>query len=157
MTAKPGTPTRPLKGDQILPYFVVNNLPRPLPGLLIAAILGATMAVVSAAINSLATTALMGFRRQSSSQPTVLMAKLLTVAFGVVATLLALFVLAKFGSIIKATNVIMAASGRPTAWPVPAWRILAAREQPGGDLGNGVRTGGGPGRVLRKADLPSAG
>jgi len=113
MSASPGTPTRPLKGDQILPYFVVNNLPTPLPGLLIAAILGATMAVVSAAINSLATAALVGFRRQSDSQPTVVAAKLLTVAFGAVATLLALFVLAKFGSIVTATVVILAVMGCP--------------------------------------------
>lgn len=113
MTAGPGTPARPLKGDQILPYFVMNNLPSPLPGLLIAAILGATMAVVSAAINSLATTALMGFRRQTASQPTVLSAKLLTVAFGAVATLLALFVLARLGSIVTATNVILSVMGGP--------------------------------------------
>ena len=111
--AKPGTPARPLKSDQILPYFVVHHLPKPLPGLLIAAILGATMAVVSAAINSLATTALVGLRKQTSSQPTVVMAKMLTVAFGVIATLLALFVLAKLGSIVKAVNVILAALGGP--------------------------------------------
>lgn len=113
MTQKPGSPTRPLKSDQILPYFVLHHLPTPLPGLLIAAILGATMAVVSAAINSLATTALMGFPRQFGSQPTVLMAKMLTVVFGVVATLLALFVLAALGSIIKATAVIGSVAGGP--------------------------------------------
>ncbi len=113
MNARPGTPAHPLKNDQILPYFVVNNLPTPLPGLLIAAILGATMAVVSAAINSLATTALVGLRRQSSPQPTVLAAKLFTVGFGIIATLLALFVLAAFGTIIKATNVIMSVMGGP--------------------------------------------
>jgi len=113
MTQKPGSPTRPLKSDQILPYFVLHHLPTPLPGLLIAAILGATMAVVSAAINSLATTALMGFRRRTDPQPTVLMAKLLTVVFGVVATLLALFVLVRLGSIIKATNVILSVAGGP--------------------------------------------
>lgn len=113
LTQKPGTVSRPLKGDQLLPYFVVHHLPKPLPGLIIAAILGATMAVVSAGINSLATTALMDFRKRSSSPPTVLMAKGLTVVFGVIATVLALFVLARFGSIIKAVNVIMAVLGGP--------------------------------------------
>jgi SSS family transporter len=113
MTQKPGSPTRPLKSDQLLPYFVLHQLPTPLPGLLIAAILGATMAVVSAAINSLATTALMGFRSRSGSQPTVLTAKLLTVVFGVIATMLALFVLGALGSLIKATAVIGAVAGGP--------------------------------------------
>lgn len=113
VSAKPGTPERPLKGDQILPYFVVNNMPAPLPGLMIAAILGATMAVVSAAINSLATTALMAFRNKTGSDPGVLQARLLTLAFGGAATLLALFVLSKFGSIVTATNVIIAVAGGP--------------------------------------------
>lgn len=113
MTAAPGTPTRPLKSDQLLPYFVMHQLPSPLPGLMIAAILGATMAVVSAAINSLATTALMSFGRASDKQPTVLAAKLLTVAFGLAATILALFVLSRLGSIIKATNLILAVVGGP--------------------------------------------
>ena len=113
MTAKPGTISRPLKGDQLLPFFVLHNLPKPLPGLIIAAILGATMAVVSAGINSLATTALMDFRKRSASPPTVLMAKALTVAFGFIATILALFVLARLGSIIKAVNVIMSVLGGP--------------------------------------------
>ncbi len=113
ITQQPGTPTRPLKSDQLLPYFVVHELPKPLPGLLIAAILGATMAVVSAGINSLATTALMDFRKKTSSPPTVLMAKGLTVVFGLIATLLALFVLAKLGTIVKAVNIVMAVLGGP--------------------------------------------
>jgi SSS family transporter len=113
MAQAPGSANRPLKNDQLLPYFVVHTLPKPLPGLLIAAILGATMAVVSAGINSLATTALMDFRKRSSSPPTVLMAKTLTVVFGFAATMLALFVLAKLGPIVKAVNVVMAVLGAP--------------------------------------------
>ena len=34
--------------DRLMPFFVVRQLPSPLPGLLIAAVFGATMAVVSA-------------------------------------------------------------------------------------------------------------
>jgi sodium-coupled monocarboxylate transporter 8/12 len=81
--------------DQLLPYFVVHQLPSPLPGLLIAAIFGATMAVASAGINALATTTLVDFRLQlpdadNSGRSQVLLARLLTIGFGFVVTLLAL-------------------------------------------------------------------
>jgi sodium-coupled monocarboxylate transporter 8/12 len=93
--AVPGRQPELAAKDQILPYFVVNHLPSPLPGLLIAAIFGATMAVASAGINSLATTALMDFRRypqaaDASERRQVRSARLLTLLFGVVVTLLAL-------------------------------------------------------------------
>ena len=55
---------RPLSGGQqnrILPFFVVRQLPSPLPGILIAAVFGATIATVSAGINALATAALIDF------------------------------------------------------------------------------------------------
>ena len=41
------------KADQILPYFVINELPAGLPGLFIAAIYAASMSTISAGINSL--------------------------------------------------------------------------------------------------------
>lgn len=83
------------KPDQILPYFVVHELPSPLPGLLIAAIFGATMAVASAGINALATTVLVDFRRAvheegESDRRQVRLARMLTVGFGVLVTLLGL-------------------------------------------------------------------
>jgi sodium-coupled monocarboxylate transporter 8/12 len=88
------TPTL-AKADQLLPYFVVHQLPSPLPGLLIAAIFGATMAVASAGINSLATTTLVDFRLQmpeadNSGRGQVLLARGLTVLYGIIITLLAL-------------------------------------------------------------------
>jgi sodium-coupled monocarboxylate transporter 8/12 len=85
-------PKAPL--DQLLPFFVVHQLPSPLPGLLIAAVFGATMAVASAGINSLATTVLMDFwktKQQAGNQGRqVLLARGLTIFFGVLITLLAL-------------------------------------------------------------------
>jgi len=81
------------KADQLLPYFVVHQLPSPLPGLLIAAIFGATMAVASAGINSLATTTLIDFRLHKSGgsgRREVLLARGLTVLYGIVITALAL-------------------------------------------------------------------
>lgn len=82
------------KTDQVLPYFVVHQLPAPLPGLLIAAIFGATMAVASAGINALATTVLYFGKRPRAAHETgrsgVRLARVLTACFGVLITLLAL-------------------------------------------------------------------
>ena len=49
------------RGDQIFPVFVVTQLPRGLAGLLIAAIIAAGMANLSAAFNSLASSSVMDF------------------------------------------------------------------------------------------------
>src|SRR5262249_19261989 len=88
-----GETARPLGGSQqnrILPFFVVRQLPSPLPGILIAAVFGATMAVVSAGINALATAALMDFgpggSAPSSEAGQFRLARILTVLFGVFAT-----------------------------------------------------------------------
>jgi len=83
------------RADQILPFFVVHQLPSPLPGLLIAAIFGATMAVASAGINALATTVLVDFARVvdapgQSEGRRVRLARALTVCFGALITVLAL-------------------------------------------------------------------
>lgn len=107
-----------LANDRLLPHFVVHHLPTPLPGLLIAAILGATMAVVSAGINSLATAALLDFRRSGQSDESqrqqLIVARLLTLFFGALATLLALFVLVRLGkTLVEMTNTIMGLFGGP--------------------------------------------
>jgi sodium-coupled monocarboxylate transporter 8/12 len=106
-----------LPNDRLLPNFVVQNLPSPLPGLLIAAVFGATMAVVSAGINSLATAALMDFQpRQSGTPPSertqFLVARGLTIGFGILATGLALLV-AQLGTLVEATLTIMGLFGGP--------------------------------------------
>lgn len=141
----------PIKNDQLLPSFVVNHLPSPLPGLLIAAIFGATMAVVSAGVNALATAAMMDFRRappsftdlqlrEEQNHPTadsdgekadvqesagagvsshasdmrrLNRARLLTVGFGVGPTLLALFVIPYFGTLVESIIKIFGLFGGP--------------------------------------------
>jgi sodium-coupled monocarboxylate transporter 8/12 len=108
---------KPLKNDQLLPYFVVHQLPAPLPGLLIAAVFGATMAVVSAGINALATAALMDFRglghrKEESERRQFFRARVLTVFFGLLATVLAL-VVGQLGTLLEATNTIMGLFGGP--------------------------------------------
>ena len=57
------------KSDQILPYFVVTELPAGLPGLLIAAIYSGTMSATSSGINALTTATLVDFRQRLSHKP----------------------------------------------------------------------------------------
>ncbi len=105
--------------DQILPYFVVNELPTPLPGVLIAAIFGATMAVASAGINALATTVLVDFggaREASGSSEgrRVVLARALTVGFGVLVTLLALGLGRTGASLVNSIFIIQGLFGGPS-------------------------------------------
>src|SRR5947199_513763 len=53
----------PAQKDRIYPEFVWNHLPAGLAGLIIAAILAAAMANLSAALNSLASTTVVDFYR----------------------------------------------------------------------------------------------
>jgi sodium-coupled monocarboxylate transporter 8/12 len=108
-----------IANDRLLPYFVLHELPSPLPGLLIAGIFGATMALVSAAINSLATAALMDFRRtllgdsKASDARSLVWARSLTVGFGVLGTVLALFVMEHLGTLVQAVNTGFGLFGGP--------------------------------------------
>jgi SSS family transporter len=106
--------TAPLVDNRLLPYFVMHELPTPLPGLLIAAIVGATMAVISAGINALATTALIDFcsNERVDDSKRVLSARILTFTFGGLATLVALQV-GRLGPMVEATNKIMGLFGGP--------------------------------------------
>jgi SSS family transporter len=55
-------PAQPFsRPDQIFPQFVVNRLPTGLAGLVVAAILGAAMANLSASLNSLASSSIVDF------------------------------------------------------------------------------------------------
>ena len=57
--------TAPAQRDRIYPEFVWHNLPPGLAGLIIAAILAAAMANLSAALNSLASTTVVDFYRDA--------------------------------------------------------------------------------------------
>lgn len=58
----------PAQTDRIYPEFIWNNLPHGLAGLLIAAILAAAMANLSAALNSLSSTTVVDFARARNPQ-----------------------------------------------------------------------------------------
>lgn len=103
--------------DRILPYFVVNELPHGLPGLLIAAIFAATMSTVSAGINALSTASIMDFyRRHINPHPDperlLRISKGLTLIYGLTATAVA-FLMPLLGTLVEATNKIMGMLGGP--------------------------------------------
>jgi len=106
--------------DRLLPNFVSRQLGSPLPGLMVAAILAATMSTVSSGINSLTTATLMDFLYARSKQSgnanvehsRVRIARIWTVAYGVIVTLLAL-VVSQLGSFIEASAKISGFFGGP--------------------------------------------
>lgn len=117
------TPFLP-KPDALLPRFVLDTLPAPLPGLLIAAIFSASMSVVSAGINSLTGVVLVDFvgekfagPSEGSSEKTharnqVGRARLITVGFGLLVTVLACFV-AALGTLVEAPSKVFGLLGGP--------------------------------------------
>jgi len=78
--------TAPAQKDRLYPEFVWNNLPPGMAGLIIAAILAAAMANLSAALNSLASTTVVDFYRARAKSVTdraaLKIARLATVAWG---------------------------------------------------------------------------
>src|ERR1035441_3733090 len=78
--------TAPAQKDRLYPEFVWNSLPPGLAGLIMAAILAAAMANLSAALNSLASTTVVDFYRARARSVTdkaaLKIARLATVAWG---------------------------------------------------------------------------
>ena len=107
------------KMDQILPYFVANELPMGIPGLLIAAIYGATMAAVSSGINSLTSATMVDFYGRlwkgaefATEKSKMKLARWLTVMYGVLVILIA-FQSHKLGTLVEATNKAIGLVGGP--------------------------------------------
>ena len=105
------------KADQILPYFVVNELPRGLPGLLIAGIFAATMSTISSGINSLTTVTLVDFYKrlwkpQVGEVEQLRLARWLTLGYGLLIVALA-FAAGRFGSLIEAPVKLFGLIGGP--------------------------------------------
>lgn len=84
------------KSDGIFLLFAAQNLPAGLKGLIVAAVLAATMSTLSSAINSTANVGVDDFfrrfsRRNPAERTCVLLGKGLTLVFGVVGTALAVW------------------------------------------------------------------
>lgn len=105
-----------VKEDQILPYFVVTELPSGLPGLLIAAIYAASMSTISAGLNSLASATVVDFQQRLSGgvgSKTVANARWITVMYGVLVMLLAFGVSGMPGNLVESVNTIIGLIGGP--------------------------------------------
>jgi sodium-coupled monocarboxylate transporter 8/12 len=107
------------KADQILPYFVVHELPRGLPGLLIAAIFAASMSTVSAGVNSLTSATICDFY-QTLAPPASLperrllrLARGCTLLYGALVTALAFAVSVMRGNLVESVNGVIALVGGP--------------------------------------------
>jgi sodium-coupled monocarboxylate transporter 8/12 len=82
--------------DAIMPFFAVHELPAGISGLIIASIFAASMAVMSAGINSLTTATTVDFyqrvfRPGLAPQHYAVIGRVGTLAWGVLVTLMALF------------------------------------------------------------------
>lgn len=106
------------KADQVLPYFVVHELPRGFPGILIAAIYSASMSTVSSGLNSLASATLMDFTKQTQAdtkaqhERQLFKARAVTVIYGVLVTSLA-FLVGEMGTLVESVNQIIGIVGGP--------------------------------------------
>jgi SSS family transporter len=104
--------------DQILPYFVIHELPRGMPGLLIAAIFAATMSTISSGLNSLTSATLVDFYQRLWKKPDISdvfqlkIARYLTLGYGAIVILLAL-VVNKLGTLAEASTTAIGLVGGP--------------------------------------------
>lgn len=95
----------PEPADRLYPKFVWDNLPPGIAGLIMAAILAAAMANLSAALNSLASTTVVDFfrtkvRTEASERHMLWIARLATVVWGLVLVLIGV-VASHWGSVLE--------------------------------------------------------
>jgi len=91
--------------DRIYPTFIVTHMPHGISGLLIAAILAAAMSNLSAALNSLSSSAIMDFyarlRPQADETSKMRLSRLATLAWALVLFGLAVIALHKAGRVVE--------------------------------------------------------
>ena len=87
-----------LKGDEVFPFFIATELPVGLKGLIIAAILAASMSTVDSALNSSATVLYLDyykkyFRPQASEKSSIGFLRVTTIVWGVFGILFSLLLI----------------------------------------------------------------
>ena len=122
-------------GDRILPFYIIHALPAGLSGLLIAAVFAATMSTVDSGIHSAATLIQVDFvrplrRRPLTERQSLALARGLTAALGLLATLTALVVSETQGILETMSKV-----GGYTAAPITALFLLGVLSRKGHFLG----------------------
>ncbi len=96
--------------DYIFIYFVMNFMPVGIIGLLLAVIFSAAMSSTSSELNALASTAVVdiykrNFKQEASDRHYVLVSKIFTVIFGLLAMLFAILA-SLFENLIQAVNIV---------------------------------------------------
>lgn len=103
-------PNLPLNADQILPYFIAKNLPAGFSGLLIAAIVSATIDSITSGVNAVSAALtndwLVPLGRSRSSDELVRFGRLTNLGIGVLATLSA-GLAAMFGPALDSSQILM--------------------------------------------------
>src|SRR5579871_422706 len=94
-----------LRPDRIYPTFIVSKMPHGMSGLLIAAILAAAMSNLSAALNSLSSSAIMDFyarlRPQADETTKMRLSRLATLFWALILFALAVIALHKVGRVVE--------------------------------------------------------
>lgn len=106
-----------LNVDQILPYFVVNEMPRGFAGLIIAGITAASMSSISSGVNSMTTVSLIDLitpylKHEPEERKKLKYARAMVIGYGVAITLIA-FAAGRFGSLLEAPVKIFGMLGGP--------------------------------------------
>lgn len=85
-----------LKPEGVFPFFAAQNLPVGLPGVVVAALLAATISTVAAALNSVANLGVEDvyrrFNKNASDHHSLILGRVLTVTFGIIGTGFALWI-----------------------------------------------------------------
>ncbi|MBN1346665.1 MAG: sodium/solute symporter [Phycisphaerae bacterium] len=97
------------QADDVFPYFIAHQLPVGVTGVITAALFAAAMSSLDSGVNSVSTVITVDFfqrwsRRQLSDETMLKFAKILGLALGLTATVLALFVDKIEGNILVITN-----------------------------------------------------
>jgi sodium-coupled monocarboxylate transporter 8/12 len=115
------------KADEILPYFLIHQVPHGIAGLVIAALFGTTMSVFSAGLNSAATSTVVDLMRESlgmemSPERTVSVVRKITGLYGLVAILLAFLAQLLGQSLVKVRPFLLSLYPPPPLPPSPPAR-----------------------------------
>jgi solute:Na+ symporter, SSS family len=139
--------------DAVMPFFAVHELPAGLSGLIIAAIFGASMAVMSAGINSLTTATTVDFyqrlfRPDASAQRLAAVGRMGTALWGLAMTGLALFA-GRLGELVNAYNLVSS----HISGPLLGIFLLAVIDKRATSAGTLVGAGAGLGAVSLVSSL----
>lgn len=110
-----GTPA--MDGESMMPYYIMHVMPAGIAGLMVTAIFAAAMSSMDSGINSLSTVIISDFvrplrRTAVSESHDVKLARILTLAIGVLATVVALYA-SRLTTIIETWATVMGLFGAP--------------------------------------------